>query len=66
MNIDLVLVGQVLTAGLLLLVPVVLIIRRAGFSGWWCVLAIIPGLNLLALYMFALSRWPVESRRRPS
>lgn len=62
MNTNLVLIGQAIIIGLLLLIPIVWILRKAGFSGWWCLLAIVPGLNLLALYVFAFCRWPVGSR----
>ncbi len=43
-------------------VPVVMIIRKAGYSGWWAILAFIPLVNIIMLWVFALSRWPVEGR----
>jgi uncharacterized membrane protein YhaH (DUF805 family) len=39
-------------------VPIVKILQRTGHSGWWCILAFIPLLNLLALWLFAYARWP--------
>jgi len=49
-----------------LLVPVARILRRAGFSPWWCILAVIPLLGLIGLWVFAFVPWPSipESARR--
>ena len=50
----------------LLIVPVVQIVRKAGYSGWWVLFAIvfsfIPLLNLILLWIFAFARWPLEER----
>lgn len=51
---------------LLILVPTVAlpivpswhIARKAGFSGAWCLLLLVPGLNVLAIWAFAFTRWP--------
>jgi hypothetical protein len=43
--------------------PFVLIIRKAGYSPLWIILAFIPVVNFIFLWVFALSRWPVEGRR---
>lgn len=42
-----------------IVVPTAQILRKAGFSRWWSVLAIIPLVNLIALWLFAFSRWRV-------
>ncbi len=42
----------------LFLVPVGRILGRAGFSPWWCILAIIPGVGLIGLWVFAFVPWP--------
>lgn len=34
------------------------IARKAGFSGAWCLLLLVPGLNVLAIWAFAFTRWP--------
>jgi hypothetical protein len=47
---------------LIVFVPYVLIIRKAGYSGWWVLTALIPLVNLIMLWVFALARWPVEQR----
>lgn len=51
---------------LLILVPTVAlpivpswrIARKAGFNGAWCLLLLVPGLNVLAIWAFAFTRWP--------
>jgi hypothetical protein len=44
-------------------VPVAAILHHAGRSRWWTVIAFIPLLNLIGLWVFAFSRWPPASRR---
>jgi len=34
------------------------IARKAGFSGWWCLIMLIPGVNVLAVWAFAFVNWP--------
>ena len=43
--------------------PVVRILQRTGHSGWWVLLALLPVVNLIALYALALKRWPVDDNR---
>jgi len=46
-------------------VPVANILHRAGRSRWWTVLAFLPLLNLIGLWVSAFSRWPkLESTAR--
>jgi uncharacterized membrane protein YhaH (DUF805 family) len=40
------------------IIPIVWILHRAGLSGWWAVLIFIPLINLIALWAFAIARWP--------
>jgi hypothetical protein len=42
----------------IVLAPVALILRRAGFSRWWSILWAIPVVNIIALWVFALVPWP--------
>jgi hypothetical protein len=42
----------------LVAVPVANILHRAGRSRWWTVIAFVPLLNLIALWVFAFSPWP--------
>ncbi len=34
------------------------IVQRAGYSGWWIVLALVPVVNMVALWCFAVAPWP--------
>jgi len=38
-----------------ILYPVGLILKRLGFSPFWSVLALVPGVNLIALWALALA-----------
>jgi hypothetical protein len=38
--------------------PIARILGRVGLSGWWSILAIIPLVNLIALWVFAFASWP--------
>jgi uncharacterized membrane protein YhaH (DUF805 family) len=46
------------------LVPIVKILSRAGYSGWWCLLALIPIVNVIGLWVFANARWPALNAAR--
>jgi len=34
------------------------ILRKAGLSGWWCLITLVPGVNLVMIWVFAFIRWP--------
>jgi hypothetical protein len=38
--------------------PVVKILQRAGFSGWWVIVGLIPVANIVGLWVFAFTEWP--------
>ena len=40
--------------------PIARILRRLGYSGWWSLLAIVPLVNLVAVWILAFGRWPRE------
>ncbi|MGE0254788.1 MAG: hypothetical protein AB7N54_03440 [Alphaproteobacteria bacterium] len=42
----------------LILVPAATVLRKAGRSGWWALVFIVPVVNVVALWIFAFSRWP--------
>jgi uncharacterized membrane protein YhaH (DUF805 family) len=42
----------------LVIVPLWRICTRAGFSGWWSLLVMVPLLNLIMLWVFAYAKWP--------
>ena len=41
-------------------VPTARILAKAGFSPWWTALAFVPLINVIAYWVFAFVRWPVE------
>ncbi|MBX3598233.1 MAG: hypothetical protein KF874_11755 [Rhizobiaceae bacterium] len=38
--------------------PLILVLRKAGYSGWWILLFFIPLANIIGLWIFATARWP--------
>jgi hypothetical protein len=42
------------------LVPIWRIVSKAGFSGALSLLALIPLVNIVLLWMFAFTKWPIE------
>jgi uncharacterized membrane protein YhaH (DUF805 family) len=40
------------------------IIKKAGYSGWWAILIIIPVVNVILIWVFALVTWPAEAPPR--
>lgn len=51
-----------LVALLLVGVPVANVLHRAGRSRWWLLVAFLPLINLIGLWVFAFSRWPAVDR----
>jgi uncharacterized membrane protein YhaH (DUF805 family) len=50
-----------ITLGVMLVVyviPAVMILRKAGYSGWWCLLGFVPIVNIVMVWVFAFSDWP--------
>jgi len=43
---------------LVYLLPIIKILQKAGYSGWWCILLFIPIVNIVFLWIFAYSDWP--------
>jgi uncharacterized membrane protein YhaH (DUF805 family) len=53
----------ILLVVLILIWPSVRILHKAGYSGWWCLLAFVPLVNLVMLYIFAFgAEWPSQRR----
>ena len=44
--------------------PYIRILQKAGYSGWWILLGFIPLVNLVILWVFALSDWPALRNHR--
>lgn len=36
------------------------IARKAGFSGWWSLLMLVPLVNIAMIWVFAFVKWPAE------
>src|SRR5208283_440594 len=47
---------------ILVLVPIVQLLRRTGHHPIWCILALFPVLNLVALWFFAFKPWPTDKQ----
>lgn len=45
---------------LLFLVAYIRIIQKAGYSGWWILIGLVPVVNVVMFLVFAYSRWPVQ------
>jgi hypothetical protein len=37
-------------------------LKRIGFSRWWVVVALIPYVNVVGLWILAFVKWPIERR----
>jgi hypothetical protein len=46
--------------------PAARILKRAGLSGWWTILAMIPYANVIGLWAFAFARWPALEAAKDS
>ncbi len=38
--------------------PVSIVLRRVGYSPWLALVGVVPGLNFVALWLFAHAPWP--------
>ena len=43
---------------LVYVIPVAMIVKKAGYSAWWCLVAFVPLLNIIMLWVFAFASWP--------
>ncbi len=39
------------------------ILHKAGYSGWWSLLTLIPIVNIVMIWVFAFSDWPAVKVR---
>ena len=44
-------------------IPVVKILQKAGYSGWWCLIVFVPIVNIIMFYVFAFADWPALRAR---
>lgn len=54
----------VLLIVVLYVLPALNIVRKAGYSGWRCLLMLIPVVNVVAYWVFAFAKWPVLQSTR--
>ena len=47
---------------LIYLVPAAKIVSKAGYSGWWCLILLVPLVNIIMIYVFAFADWPALRR----
>lgn len=48
----------------ILLAPYWKTVSKAGYPGAWSLLMLVPFVNLIAMFMFAFSEWPLERAAR--
>ena len=44
----------------IVMVPCWRVVGKAGYAGAWSLLVLVPLVNIIALWVFAFSRWPRE------
>lgn len=57
----LIIIGFVLYS-IAFIVPAAKLLQRAGYSPYLSVLALVPGVKVIALWAFAFGRWPNRQR----
>lgn len=57
-----VLIGGLISLAILVLfvVAYIKILHRAGYSGWWVLILVVPVVNVVMILVFAFKRWPVQ------
>lgn len=46
-----------------MMIPYYRIVQKAGFNGWLCLLMLVPMVNIVMIWIFAFTTWPIEQRR---
>ena len=41
------------------LIAYIRILQKAGYSGWWVLIGLVPVVNFIMFLVFAFARWPV-------
>jgi uncharacterized membrane protein YhaH (DUF805 family) len=47
-----------LAVAVLMIVATVKVLSKAGYSGWWVLLGLVPVVNVVMYVVFAFSDWP--------
>ena len=53
-------IGLYLVILILMVWAYIRIIRRAGYSGWWILIGVVPLVNLVMFLVFAFKEWPIQ------
>lgn len=56
-------IWMIILAVLILVIPFWRIFSKAGYSGWFGLLMLIPLVNLITLYFLAFSKWPALNEK---
>ena len=48
----------VIVVAVVYFVPLVKILNKAGYSGWWSLLVVVPLVNIVMFWVFAFADWP--------
>ncbi len=57
-------IGRMVIVGLMILIPICLIYKKAGYHPVWGLLVFLPGLGLLLIFLqLAFSPWPNLKKR---
>jgi uncharacterized membrane protein YhaH (DUF805 family) len=46
--------------GIVIVLPFWKILTKAGFSGWWSLIMLIPIIGILTLFYLAFAEWPIQ------
>jgi uncharacterized membrane protein YhaH (DUF805 family) len=49
---------------LVFVIAYIKIITRAGYSGWWVLIIVVPFVNIVMLLIFAYKEWPIQRELR--
>jgi hypothetical protein len=47
------------------LIPTARVLRRVGLHPAWCIVAVIPFVNVVGLWLFAHAHWPAVIEKTP-
>lgn len=53
-------VGLYLAILIVVLWAYIRIIQRAGYSGWWILIGVVPLVNVVMFLLFAFKEWPIQ------
>ena len=48
----------ILLIGLIYFIPIIKVLNKAGYSGWWSLMLFLPLVNIIMFWVFAFADWP--------